>query len=287
MSRFQLHPDAHIGAMHLAVTDMARARRFYEDLLGWRALPVEDGATPLGAGGPPALLMLTEQPGARPRPPRTTGLYHVAIRLPHRADLGRALLHLSRARYPLQGSADHLVSESLYLTDPEGNGLELYVDRPREQWGRQNGQVHMGTAPLDMDNLVLAAEHDSRPWEGMPAGTRIGHVHLQVHDLEQAESFYRHLLGLGVTLRFGSGALFFAAGDYHHHVGANTWGSRHALPPPADAAGLRYFTIVVPDRDAYQQLVARVRGAGLPCEERDEGLFLRDPSRNGVLLVSS
>jgi catechol 2,3-dioxygenase len=287
MSEFQLPRETHIGAVQLAVTDLVRARRFYEGLLGLSALPAQENSIALAAGGPPALLLLTGQPGTRRRPPRTTGLYHIAIHLPHRADLGRALLHLSQARYPLQGAADHLVSESLYLTDPDGNGLELYVDRPREQWDRQNGQVRMGTEPLDVDSLVLAAEQAGRPWEGMPRETRIGHVHLQVHDLEQTEAFYRRLLGLNLTLRFGSGALFFAAGGYHHHVGANTWASRNAPPPPPDTAGLRHFTLVVPTRTGWERLTARLEANDVPVAERPDGLFLQDPAGNGVLLAMS
>lgn len=287
MPNFQLHPQSHMGAVHLTVADMDRARRFYEGLLGFSALPTPDGTTVLATGDPPALILLTEHRGARPRPPCTTGLYHVAIRLPHRNDLGRALLHLSQQHYPLQGAADHLVGESLYLTDPDGHGLELAADRPREQWERTNGQVRMGTEPLDVDGLILAAEQDGRPWTGMPAGTSIGHVHLQVQDLEQTAAFYQRLLGLDVTLRFGSGALFFAAGGYHHHIGANTWASCQALPPPPDAVGLRYLTLVVPDRAAYQEVAARIQGSNIPWEERSAGLFLRDPSQNGVLLALS
>jgi catechol 2,3-dioxygenase len=285
MAEFQLHPDTHIGAVHLAVADLDRTRHFYEGLLGFPVLSSQGHTVALTADGQGTLLLLTQQRGARPRPPRTTGLYHIAIRLPGRVDLGHALLHLSQARYPLQGAADHLVSESLYLADPDGNGLELYADRPREQWGRQDGQVSMSTEPLDVDGLVAEAERGDLSWAGMPAGTRIGHVHLQVHDLAQTEAFYSGLLGLNLTLRFGSGALFFAAGGYHHHVGANTWGSRDAPPPPPDAAGLRYFTLVLPDHGELERLVARVKGDGITWEERDEGLLLHDPAGNGVLLA--
>ena len=285
MPEFQLHPDAHIGTVHLTVADLDRTRRFYEGFLGFGTLPGQGHTVALTADGQRALLLLTEQREARPKPPHTTGLYHVAVRVPSRRDLGCALLHLSRARYPLQGAADHLVSESLYLADPDGNGLELYADRPRQEWDRQDGQVPMGTEPLDIDSLVAEAERDGCPWAGVPPGTGIGHVHLQVHDLAQTEAFYHGLLGLSLRLRFGSGALFFAAGGYHHHVGANTWASRDAPPPPPDTVGLRYFALVLPDRAEWERLAARVKGDGIPWEERAEGLLLHDPAGNGILLT--
>jgi len=284
MPKFQLHPQAHVGAVHLTVADLDRAHSFYEGFLGFTALKRQEGIIALSAGDSPARILLTEHRGARPRPPHTTGLYHVAIRLPQRVDLGRALLHLSRARYPLQGAADHLVNESLYLTDPDGHGLEFYADRPREQWVWQDGQVQMDTAPLDVDSLVHIAEQDRRPWSGVPNGTGIGHVHLQVHDLEETEAFYGKLLGLEVTLRFSSGALFFAAGGYHHHIGANTWAGR-GNPPPPDAVGLRHLALVVPDQAAYQQITDRIKGSDVLWEEQSAGLFFRDPSQNGVLLA--
>lgn len=286
MPDFRLHPDAHIGAVHLTVPELDRARRFYEGLLGFSALPQQDAAAVFGPGGQPGLFLLTEQRGVRPRPPRTTGLYHAAIRVPTRQDLARVLTHLLEARYPLQGAADHLVSESIYLADPDGNGLEIYSDRPREEWPRRNGQVLMGTEALDTDGLLAELKGSGQRWSGMPAGTRIGHVHLQVSDLHQTEGFYQGLLGFDLTLRFGSGALFFATGGYHHHVGANTWASQAASPPPPDAAGLRYFTIVLPGREEVQRLRARLEENGTMSEEWPQGLFLRDPSQDGVLLTT-
>jgi catechol 2,3-dioxygenase len=286
MSDFRLHPDAHIGAVHLAMADLGPVRRFYEGLLGFSTLSHQDDTAVLGVEGQPPLLLLTERHAARPKPPRTTGLYHLAIRVPGRQDLARILLRLLEARYPLQGAADHLVSESIYLADPNGNGLEIYSDRPREEWRRQNGQVLMGTAALDTDSLLAGLKGAGQPWAGMPAGTRIGHVHLQVSDLRQTEEFYHGLLGFDLTLRFGSGALFFAAGGYHHHVGANTWASHAASPPPPDAAGLRYFSIVLPNREEVQRLRARLEESGTAWEEWPQGLFLRDPSQDGILLTT-
>jgi len=275
----RLPSGTHIGYAHLQVRDRERSLAFYRDLLGFREIGREGATVLLSATGAlPPLLVLTERRGARPRPPRTTGLYHVAIRLPTRRDLARVFRRLLEHGWPFQGFSDHGVSEALYLPDPDGNGLELYRDRPREQWPWRQGRLAMRTEPLDVEDLLREAS--PAPWEGLPPGTDIGHIHLHVADLEEAEAFYRGILGLEVTQRDYPGARFFAAGGYHHHVGTNTWAGRGAPPPPPDAVGLRAFTLVVPDEAAWEGIRARAVAAGLPVREEAGVLFLQDPSAN-------
>lgn len=208
-----------VEAVSLRVRNLERVRAFYGDLLG------------LAAG-----VRLEEDPGAPPRPQEAPGLYHLALLLPDRTALGRVLVRLLAAGYPLDGGADHAVSEALYLRDPEGNGVELYADRPRDLWRHRDGQLVMTTEPLDWSGLAaLGREHGPAP---LPPGTRLGHVHLQVADLGRSEAFYRASLGLAVTCRYGSQAVFLSWGGYHHHLGLNAWASRGQPPAPPGSLGL-------------------------------------------------
>jgi len=223
MAPFSIHPDTTVGPVALTVADLARSEDFYTGVLGFRAIERGDRALTLAAGGAVPLLRLVEQPGARPKPQRATGLYHFAILVPSRLDLARALRHLAEQRYPLTGASDHLVSEALYLDGPDGNGIEIYRDRPRDEWPHANGQLQMAVDPLDVDGILGELARDDRPWDGLAPQTRIGHIHLHVADLRAAEAFYSGVLGFDVMLRYGAGALFISAGGYHHHIGLNTW----------------------------------------------------------------
>lgn len=244
--------DAHIGEVTLAVADVDRSLAFYVDLVGFTLLAREAGRAVVGASeGSRPLIRLDEQPAAIPKPRRTSGLFHVAIRVPSRAALGRALRRLAERRWPLTGASDHLVSEALYLDDPDGLGLEIYCDRPRADWQVENGEVMMATEPLDLQ-AVGSEPGAERPWQGLDADTVIGHVHLQVSDLDRAERLYCGELGFTPTLRRYPGALFVAAGGYHHHVGLNVWAGRGAPAPPPRAVGLRSFTIEASGLSARQ-----------------------------------
>lgn len=291
MSEFRMPNQTHISHVHLQVSSLERALAFYRDLLGFRQAS-QNGATAMlsATGKPPYHIVLTERPGVRPKPPRTTGLYHIAIRFPTRRALARAFRQLAAHDWPFQGAADHLVSEALYLADPDGNGLELYVDRPRDRWPQQNGQIAMATDPLDVKGLLAEAAGDPTPWTGVHPETDIGHVHLQVSDLARAEAFYRDLLGLDVTQRGYPGALFLSAGGYHHHVGVNVWAGRGAPPPPPDAVGLLSFALQLPDEQAWRLLHRRLHESGVEAKElRDEeyamGVLIQDPAGNGVELL--
>ena len=230
-----LPADSRLGAIRLRAGDVDRLRAFYETTIGLEALGADDGITTLGVDGSP-LVELVSEPGAPPRPPRSTGLFHLALLVPARADLARTLRRVVDSGWPLSGASDHLVSEALYLSDPEGNGIELYRDRPREEWPLADGSIEMATLPLDLQSLLGEPGGESAD-ASMPAGTILGHVHLQVADLGDAEAFWVDALGLDVTVRGYPGALFTSAGGYHHHVGLNTWAGVGAPSPPLGAPG--------------------------------------------------
>jgi catechol 2,3-dioxygenase len=283
MPPFIIHPDTALGPARLAVADLSRSLSFYEGVLGMKVARRADGSVGLGVGHAP-LLILDEQPGAKPKPARATGLYHVALLLPSRRQLARVIRRLAETRYPLTGASDHLVSEALYLDDPDGNGLEIYADRPRDVWSYDRDAVRMSVDPLDIDGILSELQDDPAPWSGMPTGASVGHVHLHVKDLPSAEAFYSGILGFTVMARYGPAALFVAAGGYHHHLGLNTWAGVGAPPPPAGSAGLRHFTVRLPTPEARDAVLERVRDAGVAAEETGEGVLIRDPAQNGVLL---
>ena len=280
----ELPADTRLGAIRLRAGDIGLLRDFYERVIGLRAITHEDGVTALGAGDA-SLVELVSDPDAPPRPPRTTGLFHLALLVPARADLTRALRRVFENGWHLSGASDHLVSEALYLSDPEGNGIELYRDRPREEWPREGDEIAMATLPLDLEDLLAEpGAGDDAP--AMPAGTMLGHVHLQVKDLDSAAAFWVDALGLDVTASLYPGALFVSAGGYHHHVGLNTWAGVGAPRPPAGARGLDRFELVLPDAASAAAAGERL-AAVAEVRDEDRGLLVEDPSGNAVLVRAS
>jgi catechol 2,3-dioxygenase len=279
-----IDPDATLGAVRLTVPDVARSRAFYERAIGLRASELDDGTVALGVVAEPPLIELRGDSSAPPLNRRATGLYHLAILVPSRLDLALALARLAEARWALDGASDHLVSEALYLSDPDGNGIEIYRDRPREQWRRDGDELAMATLPLDIDDLIGELSKANGPQPLAPSGTRIGHVHLQVADLADAEAFYHGVLGFDVVVRGYPGALFVSAGGYHHHIGLNTWHSAGASPPPPGAVGLRSFDVVLPTQRELDRVLTRVRTAGIDVEPAQAGALVHDASGIGVLL---
>jgi catechol 2,3-dioxygenase len=275
-------PDAtRIGSATLRVADEKRALALYCDIIGLKVVARENGRVALGTGATP-FLFLEIRPGSEPRPRRgLAGLFHVAILLPDRAALGSAITRLGNAGIRL-GAADHNVSEAIYLYDDDGNGLEIYRDRPRAEWPWQNGLVQMVNKPLNFDG-ILAEGGKEEPDEHMPAGTRIGHVHLQVGDLADAEKFYVGTLGFAKTAAL-PGALFAAAGGYHHHIATNIWDSQNAPPPPAEMAGLSELVLEIPQSE-MANVKARIRNDGGTTTDEDGGLVITDPWRTRIRIA--
>jgi catechol 2,3-dioxygenase len=271
-----------LGYVHLTVTDLDRAAAFYQNALGFRQHQREDGTAYLGAGGPDLLALTEQRDGHAPR--GRTGLYHFAVLVPSRLELAQSLKRLAETRTPLQGFADHLVSEAIYLSDPDHNGIEIYRDRPRSEWRDEHGNFRMGTEPLDVDGVLSALEGQPEAWAGLAPGTVLGHMHLKVANLREAKKFYCDLLGFEVMADLRT-ALFVSAGGYHHHLGMNTWESAGAPPPPPNATGLRYFVVRLPDPEAVDKVLSRVREAGLPVEPHPQGALVRDPSQNAVVFA--
>ncbi len=257
---YRLPSSTHLGGVRLQVADLGRSLDFYEGVLGMRVIDRTAGQTVLGTQkGERPLVELVEKPGARPAPRHgRLGLYHVAYLLPDRAALGRFVQHVARLGIPV-GSADHLVSEALYLTDPDGLGVEVYADRPRSKWRRNGQQLVMATDRLDLQDL--AAEAGVTPWTGAPAGTSVGHIHLHVGDLDQAAAFYHDALGLDKTVWGYPGALFFSAGGYHHHLGTNVWAAGAPLAGDEDAR-LLDWTLVLPDQTDVEAAEESLAAAG-------------------------
>lgn len=282
---FAIDPATQVGLVALTVASLERSVRFYSDIFGFTVLDQKAGEATLGTPSSP-LLLLREEPGARPWPHDRyayTGLYHFAVLVPTRRDLGRWLRHWLQMGLPLPGQGDHLVSEALYISDPDGNGIEIYRDRPRSEWHWDNGQVRMAVDPVDIRGVLAEAETDDEPWTGFPDGTRVGHIHLQIADVPQAKVFYHDVLGFDVVATMPS-ALFVSAGGYHHHIGMNTWHSRNAPPAPAGTAGLRFFTLEIASEDARAAIVARLNAADIPSTQTPDAVIVQDPWQNTLVL---
>jgi catechol 2,3-dioxygenase len=277
-----------IGAVSLTVPSLEKSREFYEKVLGFEPILSGNeipGALTLGAGGR-GLIQLVEKPGAR-KPRGTSGMYHVAFVLSSRRELALSLSRIASLGWDLQGVANHGVSESLYLSDADGNGIEIYHDLPRDNWPYDDRQrLNMGTDELDLDGVLGELEGLTSVGEKIDPAASIGHIHLQVSHLEDSIRFYTRVLGFDLMQRYGPAAAFVSAGRYHHHIGLNSWAGEGIASPPPGAAGLRWFSLVLPDATSIQACAARVRAAGMLLEERPEGFFGRDPSKIGYLLTT-
>lgn len=273
-----------LGAVSLTISNLKQSLAFYQNNLGLTLQRQEGDTAWLGAGSC-TFLILTENPHARP-PTRNTGLYHFAILTPSRHALAQSLRRLAETRTPVTGFADHGVSEAIYLPDPDGNGIEIYRDRPRTEWPYENGQLQMITDPIDLDGIMAELRAKDEPWTGLHPDTVLGHMHLHVADIPQSVQFYRDVIGLDLMQYFGNSAGFLSAGGYHHHLGINTWNGIGAPPPPPGSIGLRWFSLVLPDQASLAKAVEQIQANGIPLEAQGEGWFLRDPSQNGVVLTA-
>jgi catechol 2,3-dioxygenase len=273
---YRLPPASHVGAVVLQVSDLERSLAYYQEVLGFQVLSRAGARAGLGAAGDAVpLVCLHESPGVqRVARQGRIGLYHFAILLPDRASLGRFVAHLGEVG-ARAGAADHLVSEALYLHDPDGLGIEVYADRPRDTWQSADGELRMATLPLDVAGVVAAAGGER--WSGAPAGTTMGHVHLHVGNLERASEFYHAALGLDTMVWSYTGALFLAAGGYHHHLGLNTWAGADAIPAPEGEARLISWQLVLPDATSVVEARRSMEERGFSVSDATDGWFSADP----------
>jgi catechol 2,3-dioxygenase len=280
-----LDPATRLGAVHLNVSDLDSETIFYSGRLGLKLRKKEADTTYLGAGGEDLLVLHRQVGGVRPK--RSAGLYHFCLAVGRRKDLGLWLKGLLDGQVPLQGLVDHRMAEAIYLSDPEGNGVELNWDRPKDRWPPFRVLAEEGNAPLDVEGLLSEAGEGGSRRESpdlAPADTRVGHVHLHLGDLKAGQDFYCGIIGFDRMFEFPGQAVFTSAGGYHHHVAFNVWQGKGAPPNPPDALGLRYFTVVLRGKGQLEAVLGRARAKGLAVEERDGAFVLKDPSHNGVLL---
>jgi catechol 2,3-dioxygenase len=273
-----------IGAVHLTVRDLDRSVLFYEHSLGFKTHQRRDSTARLGAGGRD-LLILTADPEAQRAWP-AAGLYHFAVLVPSRFDLGRTLRRIAQTQTPVTGFADHGVSEAIYLPDPDGNGIEMYRDLPRDDWPHHpDGRLAMKTDPIDIEGILAEVEDQPEADHRLHKETVIGHMHLHVSLIPPAESFYRQVIGMDMIMQLGNQAAFLSSSGYHHHLGLNTWAGQGVPPQPREAIGLRYWEWLLPDGSLINSITDRARKVDVEISETEEGILLRDPSDNGILLM--
>jgi catechol 2,3-dioxygenase len=275
-----------IQSIDLKVKDLNRSLSFYSDLIGFKIISQnEENAWLSATGEMPYLFKLTEDKNAIYRPEGTTGLFHIAVRLPSRKELARVFLRLFDKKVKFQGFSDHLVSEAIYLEDLDENGIELYSDRPKDQWQYKMGQVEMSTLPLNLN--VLTDELDDRNvWNGIHPDTDIGHIHLSVSNLNKAQEVYSMLLGFNISNSTYPGALFFSAGGYHHHIGTNVWSSKSGKPQPENSVGMTGFTIHMPDRKSIEDIQLNAKADNLLLAPFDgQKLEITDADKNKIIIT--
>jgi catechol 2,3-dioxygenase len=281
-SSARLPATLRLGPVHLTVSDLDRSVDFYESVIGLQLHRREDETAAMGVGDED-LLVLYEEPDAR-RAGRHAGLYHYALLFPSREELARAALRLAATKTPIQGASDHGTHEAIYLPDPDGNGIELAADRPRELWPRPLNYAG-GPHPLDLDGLLKAVAVEEPRGEAGP-GLLVGHVHLHVGDLDRGVGFYRDVLGFELMTFMPGAAAFVAAGGYHHHLGFNVWRGEGVPPVPEGRVGLRHWTVVLEDPEEVAAVRERVRATGIAAEDREGGFLARDPWGIAVLFVT-
>lgn len=278
---FRLHPDAQIGVVALVTSDLGRSLAYYTQRIGLTLLGQEGSVARLGVGDR-ELIWLQEEPGVKPSPRNRSGLYHYALLTPSRPALGQVLRHLVETRTRVDGASDHGVSEALYLSDPDGHGIEIYRDRMREEWPTTADGLQMTVDPLDADGILDAGGDD--PWQGLAEETIVGHIHLHVAHLAESERFYTQAIGLDLMQRFAGQASFLSAGGYHHHVGINVWAGVGAPPPPEDTARLLWYELRLPDETSLAALLANLEAQEVAQEPHARGVLVRDPAQNAIVL---
>ncbi|WP_315794845.1 VOC family protein [Paenibacillus sp. BIC5C1] len=286
-STYQIPATTHLGEVSLRISNLDRSIQFYTEVVGLKLLERSDKVATLTADGKQSLLRLEQLTDAVTMPVRSTsGLYHFAILLPDRKSLGLALRNLAESGIEI-GQGDHLVSEAFYISDPDQNGIEIYADRARDTWKRDaDNNYIMSSDPVDVDSLFALATNE--PWQGLPAGTVIGHVHFHVRSLEESRRFYTGVLGFDIVGNFANmSALFVSAGGYHHHIGLNIWAGTGAPVNPANATGIDYFTIIYDGKEQLEQAVEQLRQSNASIEQQGMDWFTVDPQNIRIRLTST
>lgn len=274
-------PIIFVGQVNLKVQDLQRSLVFYQKVIGFKVLEKTERSANLTADGKTVILSIEQPKNVFPREERTTGLYHFALLLPERSDLAKIVKHFLEIGMNF-GSSDHLVSEALYLSDPDGNGIEIYIDRDPSEWKWQNDAVEMAVDPLNFTDLL--SEGKQQPWNGLPADSVMGHIHLHVSDLKKTEKFYTVGLGFEVVNRYGNQAIFISDGKYHHHIGLNTWNGEGAPAPHPDSVGLKSYTIMIPNEEKLTKMIDQLKRIGENVTQENEGYVTSDPSGNRIIL---
>ncbi len=278
---FHREPITFVGQVNLKIQNIDRSISFYKEVIGFKVLEQTAKSATFSADGKTALLSIEQPDNVVPKQGRTTGLYHFALLLPKRTDLAKIVQHFREIGLQF-GSSDHLVSEALYLSDPDGNGIEIYVDRGPSEWNWSNGEVEMTVDPLNFLDLLSVGKQQS--WKGLPDETVMGHIHLHVSELKKTEEFYTKGLGFEVVNRFGSQALFISDGKYHHHIGLNTWNGVGAPAPSLSSVGLESFTLLISSEEKRSKMITRLREIGATITEEDGLVVVTDPSGNRIRL---
>ena len=278
---FHSKPNTFVGHVNIKVEDFNRSLTFYQEVLGFQILEQTNKTAKLTTDGKTSILSIEQPENVVRQQGKTTGLYHFALLLPKRSDLAEIVHHFMENGVQY-GSADHLVSEALYLSDPDGNGIEIYIDRKPSEWTWSNGEVLMTVDPLDFADLLSTGKQGS--WKGMPVGTVMGHLHLHVSELKKTEEFYCKALGFEVVNRYGEQALFIASGKYHHHIALNTWAGVGVPQPPANSVGLGSFTIISPSDEARNNVIDQLKNINATVTEENGSFVTHDPSGNRIYL---
>lgn len=282
MSKFHIKPNIFVTDIVLKVEDIKRSTEFYKNIMGFKVLKEMEKEVAFTVDGITPILTIMQPIDVIPKVQRRTGLYHFAILLPDSIQLGLFLKNIRSTRYPITGGSNHGVSEAVYLQDPDDNGIEVYADTSTDIWRGADNEITMVTEPLDYDRLI--ASTGEKQWEGAPICTIIGHIHLNVADLDEAKRFYIDGLGFDLVTEMRRSAVFVSSGGYHHHIGFNIWNGRGAEPLPENSVGMKYFTLIFPDDSARQSRINHLRESGYEVVENNKEIFTIDTSKNLIKL---
>lgn len=283
MSNFHKSPNIYANHVALKVMDLNRSLEFYQKIMGFKVLEKDEKRAILTANGVNPILTIEQPQNVKRKELRRTGLYHYALLLPSRKDLGKFIKHLRDTQYPIIGASYHGISEAIYLQDIDDNGIEVYADTPVSTWRWKNSFLEMVTKPLDIRDVMAEAEGET--WEEIPEDTIIGHIHLHVSDLEEAEKFYVDALGFDIVTKVPNQATFISTGGYHHHIAFNIWNGKDIPPPSENSVGMKYFSLKLPDQKTRHDIIDKLNGLGYEVKFKDGNFIVKDPAHNAILLV--